>query len=335
MNLGIDETTKELLNREREIINDLNVLLGHINADRKDLEKLKNALRDLEDIFMLVVCGEYNAGKSTFLNALLGEKVMLEGVTPTTDRITIVTYGETPRTSEEGKFTVKRQYPAESLKELAIVDTPGTNAVIRQHQELTEDFIPRADLILFVTSTDRPFTESERRFLELIRSWGKKIVIIVNKIDILEKQEERRKVLNFVSEQAKKALEITPQVFPLASKKAYQAKLSGDEQTLSTSGLPIIEDYIQENVTGTSRLALKMKTPLGVGIKLAGNYGDVINERLKLLDNDKKTLEEVERQHKQFEHDMKRDFQGHLARIKEVLLEVERRGEVFLMTIYV
>ena len=280
MNFGMDDTTKELLDREREIINELNVLLGRLNADREDLEKLKYALRDLEGIFMLVICGEYNAGKSSFLNSLLGEKVMLEGVTPTTDRITIITYGQVEQTSEEDTFIIKRQYPLETLQGLAIIDTPGTNAVIRHHQELTEDFIPRADLVLFVTSTDRPFTESEHEFLKLIRSWGKKIVIIVNKIDILENEEERQKVLDFVNEQAKETLKIVPRVFLLAAKKAYEAKLSGDEQALNASGLPSVENYIQENVTGIPRLVLKIKNPLGIGVKLADSYKGVINERL-------------------------------------------------------
>ena len=46
--------------------------------------------------------------------------------------------------------------------------------------------MPRSDLVLFVTSADRPFTETERAFLEQIRGWGKKIVVVINKIDILE-----------------------------------------------------------------------------------------------------------------------------------------------------
>ncbi len=77
-------------------------------------------------------------------------------------------------------------YPVEWLRDINIVDTPGTNAVIRRHQEITEDFVPRADLVLFVTSADRPFSESERAFIERIREWGKKVVFVVNKIDILE-----------------------------------------------------------------------------------------------------------------------------------------------------
>jgi predicted GTPase len=68
------------------------------------------------------------------------------------------------------------------LAELSIVDTPGTNAVIRQHEALTTHFIPRADLVLFVTSADRPFTESERAFMAQIRDWGKKVVLILTKL---------------------------------------------------------------------------------------------------------------------------------------------------------
>jgi hypothetical protein len=62
--------------------------------------------------------------------------------------------------------------PVEFLRDIAIMDTPGTNSVVRQHQEITEDFIPRADLVLFITSIDRPLTESERQFLSYIQQWG-------------------------------------------------------------------------------------------------------------------------------------------------------------------
>ena len=132
-----------------------------------------------------MIAGEFNSGKSSFINALLGERVLPEGVTPTTDRINLLRHG--PEVTEHAveAFLLERTHPAELLRELSVVDTPGTNAVIRRHEELTRDFVPRADLVLFVTSADRPFSESEREFLERIRDWGKKIVFIVNKIDIL------------------------------------------------------------------------------------------------------------------------------------------------------
>ena len=92
--------------------------------------------------------------------------------------------------------------PAEALRALAIVDTPGTNAVLREHEALTRDFLPRADLVLFVTSADRPYTESERAFLEAIREWGKKVVLVLNKADLLETPEDVAKVVAFVRDQA-------------------------------------------------------------------------------------------------------------------------------------
>ena len=218
---------RDLLGRERAAIADLRALLGRLDAAEHDVAELKTALDDLEGLFMLVVCGEYNAGKSSLLNALLGERVMLEGVTPTTDRITIVSYGGVERTLEEGPFTLRREYPAPILRDLALVDTPGTNAVIKKHQELTESFVPRADLVLFVTSADRPFTESERSFLELIASWGKKIVLVVNKMDILEEESERAKVLAFVRDHAREALGVTPEVFGVEAKRAFRGAERG------------------------------------------------------------------------------------------------------------
>ena len=328
----MSEAARALLDRERLVITDLRALLGRLDARAEDQAELKTALSDLGGLFLLVVCGEYNAGKSTFLNALLGEKVMLEGVTPTTDRITIVTYGDVRRDTEEGDLILRRETPAEILRDLAFVDTPGTNAVIKRHQELTERFVPRADLVLFVTSADRPFTESERQFLELIRSWGKKVVVVVNKIDILD-EAERQKVLAFVQEHAAETLKETvggaPQVFGVAARNAFKARAAGDEAALEKSGLPELERFISTTIAGETRLQLKLGTPLGVAQRLAERYGSVIQGELGLLTGDRRTLEEVERQVTQFKKDMRREFESYLSRVKTVLLEVERRGDVF------
>ena len=142
------------------------------------------------------------AAKSSFINALLGERVLPEGVTPTTDRINILRHGAVISEQLREAYLLDRTHPAEVLREINIVDTPGTNAIIRRHEELTRDFVPRSDLVLFVTSADRPFTESEREFLAQIREWGKKVVFIVNKIDILTRPEEREQVIRFVREHA-------------------------------------------------------------------------------------------------------------------------------------
>ena len=65
--------------------------------------------------------------------------------------------------------------------------------------------MPRSDLVLFVTSADRPFSESERAFLEEIRDWGKKIVVVLNKIDLLEDEAQIHEVVRFISDNAQRA----------------------------------------------------------------------------------------------------------------------------------
>ena len=115
--------------------------------------------------------------------------------------------------------------PADLLRDVHIVDTPGTNAIIREHEQLTAEFVPRADLVLFVTSADRPFTETERAFLETIRDWGKKIVIVINKVDIFERRAELDEVLDVRPRRRRGACSgMTPEIFPVSARLALRAK---------------------------------------------------------------------------------------------------------------
>ncbi|HEY8148661.1 MAG TPA: dynamin family protein, partial [Vicinamibacteria bacterium] len=198
----LTERQQALLAEERSLLADLRAALARLDVESDDQDTFRRSLRQLEELFLLVVVGEFNAGKSAFINALLGQRVLEEGVTPTTTRIGLLKYGPAVhREADESGLDVITA-PVEMLRDINIVDTPGTNAVRREHEMLTREFIPRSDLVLFVTSADRPFTESERAFLESIRDWGKKIVVAVNKIDILESEDDLRRVLAFVSENA-------------------------------------------------------------------------------------------------------------------------------------
>src|SRR5947209_16814732 len=195
----LDRRQDALLAEERRLLSDLQVALAAFDAAAEDQETLAQSVRQLDELFLLVVAGEFNAGKSAFINALLGQRILEEGVTPTTSRIHLLRYGarfdpEAARESPEPALEVVSA-PVELLKDINIVDTPGTNAIHREHEAITREFVPRSDLVLFVTSADRPFTESERAFLEGIRDWGKKIVVVINKIDILETEEDVARVV--------------------------------------------------------------------------------------------------------------------------------------------
>ncbi len=318
----------DLVTRERGAATDLLVLLAKLEAEPQYVADVRTAVDDLDGIFLLVMAGEFNAGKSSLLNALLGERVMPEGVTPTTDRVTVITYGDEITETEDGHDVVRRTYPSELLGTVAFVDTPGTNAIVERHQLLTERFVPRADLVLFVTSADRPFTQSEREFLELIASWGKKVLMVVNKIDILATPEERTAVLEFVAEHARETLGTTPEVFGVSARQAFEARQSGDKAALAATGLPELEVAIGHRL-GADRLKLKLLTPLGVAKRTAEHHAVVLQNRLELLTEDGATLAEVERQRSHFEGEMKKDLKLHVDAVNSVLEGVERRGEEF------
>lgn len=316
------------MTRERGAVTDLLVLLAKLESEPQTVADVRTAVDDLDGIFLLVVTGEFNAGKSSLINALLGERVMPEGVTPTTDRVTVITHGSEVGEAADGDGVVRRTYPSELLDTVAFVDTPGTNAIVARHQQLTERFVPRADLVLFVTSADRPFTQSEREFLTLIASWGKKVVMIVNKIDILTSPAERETVLTFVAQHARETLGSAPEVFGVSSRQALQARLAGDDAALAATGLPELEAAIRQRL-GAERLKLKLLTPLGVARRTAEGQLAVLENRLGLLTDDEATLAEIERQRTHFAAELGRDLTKHVDSLKAVLTDVERRGEEF------
>ena len=220
----LNEQQEILLKNERQLLTDLRLAMVQFGADPSDSDTLGKSLEQLDELFLLVVVGEFNAGKSALINALLGQRLLKEGVTPTTTQINTLRYGPTQDRQALDENHHVLTLPVDLLREISIVDTPGTNTVIRAHEAITSKFIPRADLVLFVTSTDRPFTESERAFLERIRDWGKKIIIIVNKIDLLENSDELDQVLRFITENALTLLGITPEIFPVSARLAQRAK---------------------------------------------------------------------------------------------------------------
>jgi small GTP-binding protein len=327
----LSEREQELRAREQELLDRVGTALDRFGGDAapEDIRRLREARETLAGLFLLVIAGEFNAGKSSFINALIGERILPEGVTPTTDRINLLHYG--PEAGEQllEAYLLELTYPAELLRELSIVDTPGTNAIIRRHEELTRDFIPRCDLVLFVTSADRPFTESEREFLEHIREWGKKIVFVINKIDILASAADREQVVAYVRENAAALLGQEPEIFPVSARSALEAREGDDPAAWEGSGFPAVEDYMVNTLDQEERIRLKLLNPLNVGLRLVGVYKELAFDRLKLLAGDVETLQNIDQQLTLFHEEMLRDFDPRLSRLDLLLNDMERRGTAF------
>ena len=282
-----------------------------------DPAPLRQALLDLEGPFLLVVVGEFNSGKSSLVNALLGEDLLPEGPTPTTDRIQLLEYGEEGREEGEGFLRLRKPHPL--LRTLALVDTPGTNALLEHHEVLTRTFLPRADLILFVTSADRPLTRSEAEFLRLIRDWGKKVVLVVNKADLLS-EEDREAVARYVAEGARAVL---GEEVPLFLVSARRGKEGRDE------GLLRLRDHVAE-VIAMKALPLKLSAALGVLRRLLVEGEGALEAEAEEVGQALATCEALEDLLRRHVARVRRDFAGQVALVERVFREVEERGHRFL-----
>jgi len=319
-----------LVERERAFLSQLEDLLAILDAEEQARKAVRWALHDLSDLFLLVVVGEFNAGKSAVINALLEEPVLREGVTPTTSRIHI-RYGEAHAEVDASTGVVVVTHPAPWLRNMAVVDTPGTNAVIRRHQEITEEFVPRSDLVLFITSADRPFTESERAFLERTRAWGKKVIFIVNKVDLLSDQ-GRDEVVRYVAQQARETLGLDPHVFAVSARLAQEAHRAEGENAArlwEASRFEALHTFIRDTLDQRERLRLKLSSPLGIASRTLKEAAALIAGRDELLQQDLATLDTVEAQLAEYEADMRREFTYYLSHVDNVLHEMAARGNRF------
>ena len=320
---------QDLLRSERELLTEVSAALERNDVAADERGALAESLRQLDELFLLVVVGEFNAGKSALINALLVRELLAEGVTPTTAKIHLLSWGETEGRETIDAVSERLTAPVEILRQLSLVDTPGTNALDRSHEALTTDYVPRADLVLFVTSADRPFSESERVFLEQIREWGKKVVVAVNKIDILKTPGDISEVLNWVRSNGMQLLGSTPQVFAVSALKARQAQAAEDDEALADSGLPEIEAWLKSTLDDDERVRLKLGNPLGVAARLLDVGLEAVEGRLSLLGDDLAAIADIESQSTTWANDVDREFGLRLSDIENVMLEMEKRGLEF------
>jgi small GTP-binding protein len=326
----LTDEQSQLLVDEKESLSNILLRLAEIDVSKDRLSTLQKAVLQLDELFLIVVVGEFNAGKSALINAILGEKVLAEGVTPTTTRVTLIKWGE--KVSEQvvdEAFAIVTD-PLPLLRELNIVDSPGTNAINRQHERLTDEFIPRSDLVLFTTSADRPMTESERQFLERILAWRKKVVFVLNKTDILEGEIALQEAQDYVTKHATITLGSIPILFPVSARLAQRALAESDDaerQRLRTaSHLDELEKYISTSLDDAARLQLKFKSPLGVADNLIDQVEVTLQAQAEEIKEDAITVHSLETAVSAYEHDLKIELTPRLAEVDNILHRFELRG---------
>src|SRR5690606_30086586 len=322
----LDEKIAQGMSEERELLKALRDLLIKQDFDDQVIDQVAGLSGHLEELFLLVVVGEVKAGKSTFINSLLNAEVCKVGAIPTTDKIHVLKYGDVEKERIIEEFLIEKHLPFEPLRNINIVDTPGTNSIVKRHGEITESFIPRCDLILFTTSVDRPFSQTEREFLGYIfEGWAKKIIFIITKKDIKEPH-ELVEIDNFVRDSVKKFFDFEPQIFMVSAKQARKAKETRDDALYEESGFKALEQFLFEKLSVGEKLQLKLESPINSAITICDRASESFTARMAHLKDDKRVLENIKGQLEQSESDMSENFGRFILEIDNIILEMEKRG---------
>ena len=338
METVLNQAQSDLVAAERRLVLEVRDALGRADSPHADVERLAALLLEMDELFLLVVVGEYNTGKSTFINALLGDEVFEMGDLPTTRAISILRHGQAGPPQASGEHVRVFRYPLDFLREVEIVDTPGTNSIDRMEEEITRGFVPRADLILFVTSLLQPLTASELDFLGHIRAWGKKVIFVVNGADRRNSPEQLGRVREYLQREVTNRLEQAPSaIYMVSSLEALRAKMAARERgndspaphpTLDPlNEYPALERYILETLRETDRVRLKLLSPLGVVRNLVRTNLQSLEARLEVVHEDGRVLNAIRDQLERYVTDMRGDSTRYLADVRNVLYEIERRGQ--------
>ncbi len=184
--------------------------------------------------FLFVIVGEVKSGKSSLINALLEAPVCAVDSAPCTDRIQEINYGEEEQRIEVSEHEERLHLPHAILRHIAIVDTPGTNSIIRHHQLITEGYIPQSDLVLFVFFAKNPYTGSAWDFLRYIKhEWQRNTLFVLQQADLLP-SDERKRTLQHIQEQLVEDGIEDPAVFAVSVK--------------TGSGVGDLRDYLRTEV---------------------------------------------------------------------------------------
>ncbi|KAL2323548.1 hypothetical protein Fmac_027927 [Flemingia macrophylla] len=301
----LEDREKQLIEKERLVLNEAIEVIKKAAPLMEEVSLLNDAVSQIDEPFLLVIVGEFNSGKSTVINALLGERYLKEGVVPTTNEITFLRYTDIDIEQQRCERHPDGQYicylPASILKEMTIVDTPGTNVILQRQQRLTEEFVPRADLLLFVISADRPLTGSEIAFLRYSQQWKKKAVFTIYFHNSMQLEE----AMSFIKDNIQRLLNTEDVIlYPVSARSALEAKLMATSnggrinEELSTSDFHcgsssffVLENFLYSfldgsTIPGMDRMRLKLETPVGIADRLISSCETLVTQDYRYAKQD-------------------------------------------------
>lgn len=281
----IDEALQDYRLSLNDLLHSMERLAADINNAKLE-ETVKNLRKNVSEPFLFVVVGEVKAGKSSFVNALLGAEVCATDIEPCTDSIQQIVYSNERFIQPVEANLRKIGLPIDILKDISIVDTPGTNTIIQEHQVITERYIPNSDLTFFVLFAKNPYQKSAWDFLDFVSAeWRKKVVFILQQADLL-KPSDLTTNIERVKEYANLKQIKSPIVFPTSAEQEF----NGDKEN---SGFSQVRDYIRAMVSSGESYKIKLRSVSGTTEKIIDALASDIQTLQTQLDADHKTAESI------------------------------------------
>ncbi len=295
-------------NLKTELMECIDAAVSIDGIPRVICEELKEKVA--QNVFNLVVLGQFKRGKTSLINALLGAEILPTAVVPLTSIATILTYGETlcirvyfndgrvieidrsdlnqyvtekgnPRNEKDVKEVIIT-YPSPYLKDgVRLVDTPGVGSVYEHNTDVAYQCLPKSDAALFLLSVDQPVSKAELDFLKDVKEYAHRIFFLQNKADYVG-PDDLRESISFSKNIIDSCLESDVKIFPLSAKRALDGKLSGDSGLLEQSFLPEFERLLN-----TFLMEEKGKVLL---ISVANNILRLLSQARLALDLEMKSL---------------------------------------------
>src|SRR3954454_5289585 len=296
------------------------------------LDTLHSLLTDVREPLLFVVVGEVKAGKSSLLNALFGQEFAKVDVLPATDRVYIFRHGATEKSVEVSPQLTERYLPIEFLQDFNVVDTPGTNTMVAEHQTITEGFVPRADVVLFVFSVTNPWSQSGWQLLDLVqKKWLKNVVFVLQQAD-LRNSSEIEVIHRHLQDTAKQKLGFAPPIFPVSARKALLIKKTGmpREDLWRESGFGALEEQINRMVTESGVRFLKLQTTTSTSGVILNEIADEIHGAMETIARDEKHLGRVNEFLQVRKDQTLRQVAGFLRGAKQACFQCARQGTQLL-----
>jgi small GTP-binding protein len=329
----VAEKYLELRSQLGATLGSLIALAHQIGAPEDALRNLQNLVTNLGQPFLFVVVGEVKAGKSSLLNALFGREFCKVDVLPATDRIYEFKYGETDYDVQISDHITALYRRIDFLKDFNIVDTPGTNTIVANHQEITENFVPMADLIVFVFAVTNPWAASAWDFLRLIgQHWKKNVVFVVQQADLRDPNEVAI-VSKHLDQTVLQILGANCPIFAVSAKKAFLAKTSPDvdrEKLWNESHFGELEDWITETVSRSEERGGKLRSVAQTAQVLAGGLRARLQGSLEMLKSDQEKLASIRSTFDARKVQTQRQVGGFIREIEQAYDACRERGEKVL-----